>query len=107
MKNLRRASQILFLLLFIFLFIQTEYKGRNELGLPVRLFLDFDPLVALSALLASHAVRAIFLLSLIVVAMTVFLGRFFCGWVCPLGTINTAVGFLRMRKLKPGRSEGR
>jgi MauM/NapG family ferredoxin protein len=107
MKNLRRVSQILFLLLFIFLFIQTEYKGRNELGLPVRLFLDFDPLVALSALLASHAVKTVFLLSLVVVVMTVFLGRFFCGWVCPLGTINTAVGFLRMRNLKPGRAEGR
>jgi len=107
MKNLRRASQILFFLVFIFLFIQTEYKGRNELGLPVRLFLDFDPLVALSSLLAAHAVRSIFLLSLIVAAMTVVLGRFFCGWVCPLGAINTAFGYLRMRSLKPGRSEGR
>jgi polyferredoxin/Pyruvate/2-oxoacid:ferredoxin oxidoreductase delta subunit len=107
MKNLRRASQVLFLLFFVFLFIQTEYKGRNELGLPVRLFLDFDPLVALSALLASHAVRALFLFSIVTVALTVFLGRFFCGWVCPLGTIHTAIGYLRMRKLAPNRSEGR
>ena len=61
MKNLRRASQIVFFLFFVYLFVQTEYKGRNELGIPVRLFLDFDPLVALGALLASHAVRAVFL----------------------------------------------
>ncbi|MFA4948752.1 MAG: (4Fe-4S)-binding protein, partial [Candidatus Krumholzibacteriia bacterium] len=81
MKNLRRASQIVFFLFFVYLFIQTEYKGRNELGLPVRLFLDFDPLIALSALLSSHAVRAVFLFSLITVALTIFLGRFFCGWV--------------------------
>ena len=107
MKNLRRASQILFFVLFIYLFIQTEYKGRNELGLPVRLFLDFDPLVALSSLLASHAVRTIFLLSLIVVGMSVFLGRFFCGWVCPLGAINTGIGYLRMRTLRPKGPEGR
>ena len=107
MKNLRRISQIAFLLLFIVLFVQTEYKGKNELGLPVRLFLDFDPLVALSSLLASHAVRTIFLFSLVTIALTFLLGRFFCGWVCPLGTINTAVGFLRMRGLKPGRVEGR
>ena len=73
----------------------------------MRLFLDFDPLVALSALLASHAVRAIFLFSLVTVALTIFLGRFFCGWVCPLGAINTAIGYFRMRGLKPGRSEGR
>ena len=107
MKNLRRASQILFFLVFIHLFIQTEYKGQNELGLPVRLFLDFDPLVALGALLASHAARAVFLLSLATVAATVLLGRVFCGWACPLGTIHTAIGALRMRALKPGRSEGR
>ncbi len=107
MKNLRRAAQIVFFLFFVYLFVQTEYKGSNDLGQPVRLFLDFDPLVALSALLASHAVRAVFLLSLITVALTIFLGRFFCGWVCPLGAINTAIGALRMRSLKPGRSEGR
>mgnify|MGYP001765808799 CR=1 FL=1 len=107
MKNLRRASQILFFLCFVYLFIQTEYKRRNELGLPVRLFLDFDPLIALSSLLASHAARAVFLLSLVTVALTIFLGRFFCGWVCPLGTIHSAIGALRMRTLKPNRAEGR
>ena len=98
MKRLRRISQILFLALFLFLFIQTEYKGSNELGLPVRLFLDFDPLIALSSLLAAHAVRAVFLLSIVTVLLTVFLGRFFCGWVCPLGTINNALGYFRMRR---------
>ncbi len=97
MKNLRRLSQVLFLLMFLFLFIQTEYKGEDELGLPVRLFLDFDPLIALSSLLATHAARKIFLLSLVTVTMTVFLGRFFCGWVCPLGTLHTMLGFFRMR----------
>jgi len=107
MRNLRRLSQILFFLFFVYLFIQTEYKGRNELGLPVRLFLDFDPLTALSALLASHAARAIFLLSLITVGLTVFLGRFYCGWVCPLGAINTFFGYFSMRALKPNHSEGR
>jgi MauM/NapG family ferredoxin protein len=107
MKNLRRASQILFFLFFVYLFIQTEYKGTNELGHPVRLFLDVDPLVALSALLASHAVRVVFLWSLITVALTIFFGRVFCGWVCPLGAINTLVGYFRMRALTPGRSEGR
>ncbi len=107
MKNLRRVSQILFLIFFIVLFIQTEYKGSNELGLPVKLFLDFDPLIALSALLSSHTVRSIFLLSVIVVVLTIFLGRVFCGWVCPLGTLNMAIGYFRMRKLKPLRSEGR
>ena len=102
MRTLRRLSQILFLALFVFLFIQTEYKGSNELGLPVRLFLDFDPLIALSALLANHAVRAIFLLSLVTVVVSILFGRVFCGWVCPLGTLNSIAGWFKMRRMKPG-----
>jgi len=107
MKNLRRLSQIAFLLLFIVLFIQTEYKGKNELGLPVKLFLDFDPLVALSALLAAHAVKLVYALSLIVVVLTLIFGRFFCGWVCPLGTINTIISYFRTKTLRPNKNEGR
>jgi polyferredoxin len=107
MKNLRRFSQLLFLALFIVLFIQTEYKGSNELGMPVKLFLDFDPLIALSAFFAAHTLRLVFLLSLIVAVSAIFFGRIFCGWVCPLGTLNTIVGWFRMRRLRPVKSEGR
>jgi len=48
-------NQGLFLLLFLFLFIQTETKGNDELGVPVRLFLDFDPLILVTTLLSAHA----------------------------------------------------
>ena len=44
MKRFRIITQGIFLLLFLFLFLQTESKGLDELGYPVRLFLDFDPL---------------------------------------------------------------
>ncbi len=99
-KNRRIISQGLFLLLFLFLFIQTESKGNDDLGYPVRLFLDFDPLISFSTLLASHALPAAFLLSLIVIAVTIALGRVFCGWVCPLGTLHNMVG--SFRKYRPG-----
>jgi len=97
----RRIVQGLFLALFLFLFIQTESKGLDELGYPVKLFLDFDPLIFLTTLLASRAVEGLFWLSLIIVALTVILGRFFCGWVCPLGTLNNMVGSLRKKRAKP------
>jgi len=95
MKNARRITQGLFLILFLFLFFQTESKGRDELGYPVKIFLDFDPLILLTTLLSSHAVEKAFYLSLILVVMTLLLGRVFCGWVCPLGTLNNMTGFLR------------
>ena len=102
MQNLRRITQGFFLLLFLFLFIQTESKGNDELGYPVRLFLDFDPLILLTTLLSAHAVAKAFLLSLVVIVLTLLLGRVFCGWVCPLGTLNNLVGSLaRKRPSRP------
>jgi polyferredoxin len=97
-QNLRRDTQGLFLLLFLFLFIQTESKGNDELGWPVRLFLDFDPLILVTTLLSAHAAAKAFFLSISVVILTVLLGRVFCGWACPLGTLNNIVGSLRKHR---------
>ena len=98
-KNLRIVSQGIFLLLFLFLFIQTESKGDDTLGYPVKLFLDFDPLIFITTLLASRAteIPSAFFLSLIVVLLTIVLGRVFCGWICPLGTLNNIVSSLKKR----------
>ncbi|HWR72544.1 MAG TPA: 4Fe-4S binding protein, partial [Nitrospirota bacterium] len=91
MQNVRRITQGIFLLLFLFLFIQTESKGNDELGYPVRLFLDFDPLIFVTTILSAHAVAKAFYLSLILIAITFLFGRVFCGWACPLGTLNNIV----------------
>lgn len=101
MQNLRRLSQAVFLLLFLFLFIQTESKGQDELGYPVRLFLDFDPLVFVTTILSAHDVAVAFYLSLIMIVLTLLLGRVFCGWACPLGTLNNMVGALRKPRAAP------
>ncbi len=94
-RRLRIVVQAAFLILFVFLFLQTESKGNDDLGYPVKLFLDFDPLILLTTLLSAHAVAAGFLLSIIVIVLTLLFGRVFCGWVCPLGTLNNMVGMLR------------
>jgi len=93
----RIVSQAIFLLLFVFLFLQTESTGQDELGYPVKIFLDFDPLILLTSFLASHKLTAAFLLSGVTVLVTLVLGRVFCGWICPLGTLNNLVGGLRKR----------
>ncbi|MDI6745064.1 MAG: 4Fe-4S binding protein [Thermodesulfovibrionales bacterium] len=97
MQNLRRITQGIFLLLFLFLFLQTEAKGRDELGYPVKIFLDFDPLIFITTILSAHTVQKAFYFSLIVLAAAIILGRVFCGWVCPLGTLNNIVGAFRKK----------
>ncbi len=83
---LRRTTQILFFLLFFFLFLEAEYVGQEVLAWPVDLFFRFDPLILSAHLLAFSPLVAGLWWSLVFVALTLVLGRFFCGWVCPLGT---------------------
>lgn len=94
-KQLRRVSQILFLIIFFVLLIKTDYSGQNEIPYPVKIFLDFDPLALLSTLISAHSVPLMLLLSLILAGLTILLGRVFCGWVCPLGTLANAFSFFR------------
>src|SRR3972149_8561657 len=84
--RLRRVSQILFFALFVFLFLQAEYMGREVLYWPVDLFFRFDPMVLAAHLLTFSPWVAGLWWSLLFVGLTLILGRFFCGWVCPLGT---------------------
>jgi polyferredoxin len=103
LRLLRKISQAAFLLVFLFLFVGTENKGNEALGYPVRLFLDFDPLIFITTVLSAHVFPAALLLSLVTIAVTLFFGRAFCGWVCPLGTLNNAVStFSRSKKAGPG-----
>jgi polyferredoxin len=98
MQNLRRLSQGIFLFLFLFLFLQTESKGQDELGYPVKIFLDFDPLILITTLLSAHSAASAFYFSIITIILTLILGRVFCGWICPLGTLNNITGSLRKQQ---------
>jgi len=97
----RRTSQIIFLLLFLVLLIFTSLRGvpgaTSDIHLvaPVRLFFEWDPLVAVGNALASHALYRGLVWSLIILLPTLFLGRFFCGWICPMGTLQHFVGNMR------------
>ena len=92
---LRRASQTGWFLLFCYLFLQTVYHPINRAGRGVDLFFDLDPLTALNCWLASHRVVRAMLLSAATLGFTLVCGRWFCGWVCPLGTLHHAITSLR------------
>ncbi len=98
-----RICQLIFLVLFLFLFVQTEYRGRDEISAAVNAFFRVDPLVLLSYLLATKSWSWLLLPALLMVVATLLLGRFFCGWICPLGTILDLVT-VKIRKTAPIRA---
>ncbi|MBN2575194.1 MAG: 4Fe-4S binding protein [Deltaproteobacteria bacterium] len=95
---LRRAYQAVFLAFFLFLvFVSTSQYIR---GYDVQWFLELDPLVALTTTLASHALHHTLLWALPLIVLTLVFGRFFCSWICPMGTLHHMLGFLgRKRKV--------
>ena len=67
-------------------------------GWPVNWLIQLDPLVGLATLLSTRTVYAGLLWGLATIVLTIILGRFFCGWICPFGSIHQFVGFLAKRK---------
>jgi polyferredoxin len=82
-----RISQLLFLALFLFLFIITDYRGKDEITVAVNSFFRANPLVLASYVLAVKGFTFLLLPALVMAVCTLLLGRFFCGWICPLGTV--------------------
>jgi MauM/NapG family ferredoxin protein len=83
---LRRFSQLLFLAVFLILFVLTDYRGRDEIPFAVNAFFRFDPLVLTTYVLSAKTFTLLLVPAVLVLAASVLFGRFFCGWICPLGT---------------------
>ena len=90
-RRVRQAVQALTLLLFIYLlFAALQRRAAFPLA---DLFFRFDPLAALGAMLAGRTWIPRLALALITLGLTLALGRVWCGWLCPLGTLLEWVRF--------------
>ena len=104
----RRIGQSLFFALFLFLFIKTDYSGVDELTWAVNFLFRIDPLLALAAILAGKTFIALMLPALLTLMLTLIFGRFFCGWICPLGSLIDGSRHLLSSKrnnIDPGRRQ--
>ncbi|HUS70292.1 MAG TPA: 4Fe-4S dicluster domain-containing protein [Anaerolineae bacterium] len=90
LRRLRQLIQYLALALFLYLFVRTTREGGSPI--PVDLFARLDPLLALSSMLAARSAIPTFAPAIITVLATLALGRVWCGWICPLGTVLDLFG---------------
>ena len=99
---LRRASQFIFIALFLWLLAATAFRGTFSarasepvrLPWPVEVFLLADPYVAAMTLLSTHTLYRGLAIAGIVMVLTLVFGRVFCGWICPFGTLHHFFGWI-------------
>ena len=98
----RRVSQIFFVVLFFWFCTVSTLGDRfwQLRGWPVNWLLELDPLSGIATLLATRTLYAGLLWGLATVALTLVLGRVFCGWICPFGAMHQFLGYLGRRRKK-------
>ena len=90
--KVRVIFQVFFFGLFLFFAFITEFGHLK--GYPVSLFLEADPLVGIATAITTHSLYGGLIWSLAVLIPTLLLGRAFCNWVCPFGTLHHFAGWL-------------
>jgi MauM/NapG family ferredoxin protein len=102
----RRAVQTASLLLFLALIAATaslagggfDASSSGRVPYPVEVYLDIDPFVGALVALSAHALPGALVFSGIVLATALFLGRGFCGWICPFGAMHHGISHAPPKK---------
>lgn len=87
--TLRRVVQVLAFFLFLLAFIKTRAPGSvgGDPGGWVKIPMQLDPLAMLAGSIATRKFLAGSSAALITILLTLLLGRVWCGWLCPLGSL--------------------
>ncbi|MFA5078823.1 MAG: 4Fe-4S binding protein, partial [Dehalococcoidia bacterium] len=93
--NLRTSVQIIAFIGFIILFLG---------GLP--LLMRLDPLAMLSEAIAGRSVQPYLVIPLAMILLALVVGRAWCGWLCPMGTLLEWLSFNRWRTKKIRMADG-
>lgn len=96
MRITRIICQVFFLGLFVFLAYLSSARYMDYW--PISLFVQLDPLVGLAMILSAGTLYQGLLWGLVVVVLAIVLGRVWCNWVCPLGSIHHFVGWVTASK---------
>jgi len=85
LRRARQVTQIIALLLFLVLLFAT--RGGQFPSVPPSLFFRLDPLAMLALVIAGRQWVSGLALALVSLGVTIIVGRVWCGWICPLGTV--------------------
>ncbi len=106
-RKVRIAVQTSLFALWVALIYATHYPMQSAIAktIPVSLFLRIDPLVMTVVMGGMRVGVTILLLGFVTLAVSLILGRVFCGWVCPLGALfdftSWVMSFFKLRHFGP------
>lgn len=89
-KYFRQLVQFALLALFLYLVWSTTKAGVD--ALPINLFSRFNPLFAAVGMIGGKTFITNMIPGLVTIVATLLFGRFWCGWICPLGTVLDQYG---------------
>jgi polyferredoxin len=95
-KQLRQVGQVLFFCLFVVLL----FAGVEKQSVPpfVDFYFRFNPLSGIASMLASRQWIPRLGWGLVTMFLTLVVGRVWCGWICPMGSLLEWVSFKHTRK---------
>jgi polyferredoxin/formate hydrogenlyase subunit 6/NADH:ubiquinone oxidoreductase subunit I len=103
-RRVRQAVQIIFFAFYIvMIFAVVQRRIAPALS---DIFFRFDPLAAIGTMLSGRHWIPKLGLSLITIGVTLLIGRVWCGWVCPLGSLLEWISFKKARKRASSISPG-
>ncbi|MFH1395392.1 MAG: 4Fe-4S binding protein [Candidatus Omnitrophota bacterium] len=89
---LRRISQLIFFVLFVY---SAMYPFSRLLS--SSFFSAINPNLTVFLSISEKIFSPRLAVSLIMIFLTLVLGRFFCGWICPLGTFIDSASLIRKK----------
>lgn len=73
-------------MLFLGLILRNAFP--LNISTAVNIFIYLDPLLGISTILVTREIISWVFYGIILLIITILVGRIFCGWICPLGTLN-------------------
>lgn len=101
----RRCSQVFFLSLFIYILWSTTYPLDGVI--PPDSFFKINPLIIFFTSISERIMLPGMAYALLMLILTLAIGRFFCGWICPLGAVIDACGAVKKKRKDMSESKNR